>query len=213
MSRSPIAALLAGALFVACSTDPNTKLSTPEAPTAKAPPTQPEQSKAAPSAAPRAEGFYALDSADIDGKPHALSKYRGKVALIVNVASQCGYTPQYAELQELYEQLEPRGFVVLGFPSNDFGGQEPGTAAEIKAFCAEKYAVTFPMFSKVVTKAGPEQSPIYGTLEKSTGKLPSWNFCKYLVDKHGNVVAFYPSKVKPDDAELRKAIETALEAN
>ncbi len=213
MTRSRISALFASTLFVACSSSSDSKPSTPETPAAKAPPTQPDPAKAPPSAAPRAQGFYALDSADIDGRPQALSKYQGKVALVVNVASQCGYTPQYDGLQKLYTELEPRGFVVLGYPSNDFGAQEPGTADEIKAFCSEKYAVSFPMFAKVVTKAGPEQSPVYGTLEKSTGKLPSWNFCKYLVDKQGNVVAFYPSKVKPDDAELRKAIETALAAN
>jgi glutathione peroxidase len=218
MTRSPIAPLFGSLLLVACSSSPDSKQPPADAPVAKAPPTQPEPAKAAPakaapSAAPRAQGFYALESADIDGKPQALAKYQGKVALVVNVASKCGYTPQYDGLEKLYAELAPRGFVVLGYPSNDFGGQEPGSEAEIKSFCSDKYHVTFPMFSKVVTKSGAEQSPVYSTLEKSTGKLPNWNFCKYLVDKQGNVVAFYTSKTKPDDAELRKAIETALAAN
>lgn len=168
----------------------------------------------APAPAPtHAMGFYSLDATDIDGKPQELSQYSGQVALVVNVASECGYTPQYAGLQELYTELAPRGFVVLGFPSNDFGGQEPGSAAEIKTFCTQNYHVTFPMFGKVVTKADAQQSPVYGHLVNTTGKLPSWNFCKYLVGRDGKVIAFYPSKVAPNDAELRQAIETALAAN
>ncbi|MCE9592985.1 MAG: glutathione peroxidase [Planctomycetes bacterium] len=161
----------------------------------------------------RASGFYALGAADLEGKDQALSRYAGKVALVVNTASECGFTPQYEGLQKLYAELAPRGFVVLGWPSNDFGGQEPGTAAEIKTFCTDNYHVTFPMFAKVVTKAGPEQSPIYDALGKATGKLPNWNFCKYLIGKDGKIQGFYPSKVAPDDAELRKAIEAALAAH
>jgi len=164
-------------------------------------------------AAADAGGLYALSAPDIDGRAQDLSQYAGKVALVVNTASECGYTPQYTGLQKLHSDLSARGFVVLGFPSNDFGGQEPGSADEIKSFCSDKYAVTFPLFAKVVTKAGAEQSPIYGHLGGATGELPKWNFCKYLVDKHGKVLEFYPSKVAPDDAGLRKAIEDALAAD
>ena len=153
--------------------------------------------------------IYDFTARTIDGQPQALDAYRGQVLLIVNVASQCGFTPQYKGLQALHTELAPRGFSVLGFPSNDFGGQEPGTAQEIKTFCERNYGVTFPMFSKVVTKAGPDQSPIYAWLGQ-TGNLPKWNFSKYLIDKHGKVVAFFPSNVTPESPELRQAIDKAL---
>jgi len=155
------------------------------------------------------DSFYALKTTTLQGQPAELSQYAGKVALVVNVASQCGFTPQYAGLEKLYEELKGRGFVVLGFPSNDFGGQEPGSAEEIAGFCKKNYGVTFPMFSKLVTKAGPEQSPLYTYLGKG-GSLPSWNFGKYLVGKDGHVIQFFPSKVAPDSPELREAIEKAL---
>ena len=153
--------------------------------------------------------FYALSTARLNGQPVDLKEYEGKVALVVNTASKCGFTPQYKGLQELYTDLAPRGFVILGFPSNDFGGQEPGTAEEIKTFCELNYKVTFPMFSKVVTKAGPDQSPIYTWLGQG-GNLPQWNFSKYVIGKDGHLVAFFPSKVTPDAPELRAAIESAL---
>jgi glutathione peroxidase len=156
-----------------------------------------------------ADSFYSLKTTTLQGQPAELSQYKGKVALVVNVASQCGLTPQYAGLQKLYDELKDKGFVVLGFPSNDFGGQEPGTAQEIEGFCQKNYGVTFPMFSKLVTKAGPEQSPIYTHLGK-TGSLPTWNFAKYVVDKDGNVVKFFNSKVTPDAPELRETIDAAL---
>ena len=156
-----------------------------------------------------ADSFYALKTTTLQGQPADLAQYAGKVALVVNVASQCGLTPQYAGLQKLYDELKDRGFVVLGFPSNDFGGQEPGTPQEIEGFCKKNYGVSFPMFSKLVTKAGPEQSPIYARLGK-TGSLPTWNFAKYLVAKDGTVVQFFNSKVTPDAPELRQAIDTAL---
>ncbi len=159
---------------------------------------------------PKAQGFYALSAPDLDGRTQALSQYSGKVALVVNTASECGYTPQYEGLEELYTELEPRGFVVLGWPSNDFGGQEPGTPQEIREFCTDRYGVSFPLFGKIVTKAGPGQSPIYDNLGRATGSLPNWNFCKYLVARDGTVLGFYPSKVTPEDGELRKAIEAAL---
>lgn len=153
---------------------------------------------------------YSLSTASLDGKPAKLADYRGKVTLVVNVASECGYTPQYAGLQKLHAELSGRGFAVLGFPSNEFGSQEPGTPEQIQKFCSTKYSVTFPMFAKCATKPGNEQSPVYAALASATGKSPNWNFCKYLVGKQGEVIAFYPSKVAPDDAELRAAIEKAL---
>ncbi len=153
---------------------------------------------------------YALRTQSLDGAPADLASYRGKVTLIVNVASACGYTPQYAGLQKLHAEFADRGFAVLGFPSNEFGGQEPGSAAEIAQFCSSKYGVAFPMFAKCETKAGAGQSPVYAALEAATGKLPNWNFCKYLVGKDGQPIAFYASRVAPDSADLRRAIEQAL---
>jgi glutathione peroxidase len=155
------------------------------------------------------ESFYSLQATRLTGEPAPLADYKGKVALVVNTASQCGFTPQYKGLQALYQELEPRGFVVLGFPSNDFGGQEPGSAQEIKEFCELKYKVTFPMFSKVVTKAVEGQSPIYAWLGR-TGNLPQWNFGKYLIGRDGKVLGYFPSKVTPESPELRTAIEDAL---
>lgn len=164
--------------------------------------------------APRGAGgavtsFYDLKTQTLDGAPADLAAYRGKVSLVVNVASKCGYTPQYEGLEALQRELKDKGFNVLGFPSNDFGGQEPGTAAEIQTFCRLTYGVTFPMFEKVVTKAGPDQSPIYAFLGRS-GNLPAWNFSKYVIDKQGRIVAFFPSKVTPEAPELRAAIGKAL---
>jgi glutathione peroxidase len=158
-----------------------------------------------------AGSLYDLKVTTLDGRPADLSAYKGKVALVVNVASQCGFTPQYAGLEKLYRELAPKGVVILGFPSNDFGGQEPGTAEEIGQFCQKNYGVTFPMFAKVVTKKGPDQSPVYSFLGES-GSLPQWNFSKYVVDKNGKVEAFFPSRVAPDAPELRTAIEKALAA-
>jgi glutathione peroxidase len=153
--------------------------------------------------------FYDLKTNTLDGKPADLGQYRGKVSLVVNVASKCGFTPQYEGLEQLQREMSGKGFNVLGFPSNDFGGQEPGTAQEIATFCKLTYDVTFPMFEKVVTKTGAEQSPIYSYLG-STGNLPAWNFSKYVVGKDGKVVAFFPSNVTPDDPALRGAIAKAL---
>ena len=153
--------------------------------------------------------FYDIETKALDGKPGNLAQYKGKVAVVVNVASKCGYTPQYAGLEKLYRDLAPKGVVVLGFPSNDFGGQEPGTAEEIATFCKTTYDVSFPLFEKAVTKAGPTQSPVYQFLG-ATGNLPGWNFSKYVIDRKGNVVAFFPSKVTPDSPELKAAIDKAL---
>jgi glutathione peroxidase len=155
--------------------------------------------------------FYDLKTNTLLGKPADLGIYRGKVTLVVNVASYCGYTPQYKGLEQLQRELEGKGFAVLGFPSNDFGEQEPGSPQEIAEFCKLTYDVTFPMFAKVVTKSGREQSPIYAFLG-STGHLPAWNFAKYLIGKDGRVIAFYPSDVTPESPELRRAITKALAA-
>ena len=161
-----------------------------------------------------AEGsnFYALDADALDGGNVPLSKYRGKVALVVNVASECGFTPQYAGLEKLWGEYVEKGLVVLGFPSNEFGSQEPGSAADIRAFCTKNYGVTFPMFAKVNVKIGTSQSPVYHYLTSAAGKEPNWNFCKYLVGKDGRVLKFWQSKVAPESAELRGAIDAALAA-
>ena len=156
--------------------------------------------------------FYDLKTMTLDGKPADLGAYKGKVSLVVNVASKCGYTPQYDGLEKLHKEMQGKNFNVLGFPSNDFGGQEPGTAEEIITFCKATYGVTFPMFEKVVTKAGAGQSPVYSFLGAS-GDLPAWNFGKYVIGKDGKVVAYFPSKVTPDAPELRAAIAKALAAN
>ncbi|HJQ85669.1 MAG TPA: glutathione peroxidase [Candidatus Binatia bacterium] len=153
--------------------------------------------------------LYDLEARRLDGTPAPLAEYRGKVTLVVNVASACGFTPQYAGLQRLHEELAGDGFAVLGFPSNEFGGQEPGTADEIRGFCDRSYGVTFPLFAKIETKPGRGQSPVYGFLTRS-GDVPSWNFCKYLVGKDGAVRAFFPSKVAPEDRRLRNAVAEAL---
>ena len=169
------------------------------------------QSKPASQAGGGVTSFYDLKPMTLDGKPGNLAQYKGKVSLVVNVASKCGYTPQYDGLEKLQREMKGRGFNVLGFPSNDFGGQEPGTAQEIAQFCKLTYDVTFPMFEKVVTQKGAAQSPIYAYLG-TTGNLPAWNFSKYVVGKDGKVLAFFPSKVTPEDPALRAAIEQALKS-
>ena len=153
--------------------------------------------------------IYGIPINTIAGEPALLADYKGKVLLVVNVASKCGLTPQYEGLEKLNRELAGKGFAVLGFPSNDFGGQEPGTAKEIAEFCRLTYDVTFPMFSKLVTKPGSEQSPIYKFLGTS-GHLPAWNFSKYVIGKDGRIVAFFPSDVTPESPDLRGAITRAL---
>jgi glutathione peroxidase len=147
----------------------------------------------------------------IDGKDVDLSAYKGKVVLIVNVASRCGYTGQYAGLEKLYTTYKDKGFVVLGFPANEFGGQEPGTDAEIATFCSSKYGVTFDMFSKIVVK-GANKAPLYKALTE--GATPSgdvgWNFEKFLIGRDGTIKGRYKSGVGPDDAALKTAIEAEL---
>jgi glutathione peroxidase len=153
--------------------------------------------------------LYELTVNTLAGKAQPLAAYKGKVTLVVNTASECGFTPQYAGLEKLYEEYKDKGFVILGFPSNDFGQQEPGTAEQIQTFCKKNYGVSFPMFQKVVTKNNdPEQSPVYRYLGQK-GE-PKWNFHKYLVAKDGHIILAFPSKVAPESKELRDAIDAAL---
>ena len=153
--------------------------------------------------------FYDLKTKTLLGKNGDLAQYKGKVSLVVNVASKCGITPQYEGLEKLQREMKGKPFNVLGFPSNDFGQQEPGSPEEIAQFCKLTYDVTFPMFEKVVTKSGGGQSNIYAFLGQS-GHLPAWNFSKYVVDKQGHITAFFPSEVTPEDPKLRDAIAKAL---
>jgi glutathione peroxidase len=144
-----------------------------------------------------------------DDAPQDLCQYAGKVVLVVNTASYCGYTSQYQGLEALYAKYSGRGLVVLGFPSNDFGKQEPGNSKEIADFCYNTYGVKFPMFAKSSVH-GPDANPLHANLAKITGHEPKWNFTKYLIDRSGNVVEYFPSKVTPDDAQLVGKIEQAL---
>jgi glutathione peroxidase len=152
----------------------------------------------------------------IDGKEQKLSDYKGKVVLLVNVASKCGLTPQYEALESLYEKYQDKGFVIVGFPANNFGGQEPGTEAEIKKFCSSKSNVHFPMTSKISVK-GDDQHPLYKflTSKQTNGDFAGdieWNFCKFLVDRNGNVIARFMSKTKPSEPQVVAEIEKALAA-
>lgn len=193
--------LVLAVALAACGSSPSTGASVPA-------PTTPVAAAAAP--APAMNDVYALATANLAGQPADLASYRGKVTLVVNVASECGYTPQYKGLQKLHEEYAAKGFAVLGFPSNEFGGQEPGSPEQIQQFCSKNYGVTFPLFAKCATKPGASQSPVYAALQQATGKSPNWNFCKYLVGKDGKPIAFYASRTAPDDAELRAAIDKAL---
>jgi glutathione peroxidase len=155
---------------------------------------------------------FSLNS--IDGKPAPLSQYQGKVVLIVNVASRCGYTPQYEGLEKVYEKYKDQGFVILGFPANNFGGQEPGTNEEIKTFCSSKYSVKFPLYTKISVK-GDDIHPLYKFLtdkqaNPATGGDIKWNFTKFLVGKDGKVIARFEPAVTPESAEVTGAIEKAL---
>jgi glutathione peroxidase len=143
---------------------------------------------------------------NIHDKRQSLCEYAGKVVLVVNTASECGYTPQYEGLEALYKKYRDRGFVVLGFPSNDFGGQEPGSNKEIAAFCVNQYAIDFPMFGKTELK----KNPLYADLAKATGAAPRWNFHKYLIDRTGTQVQSYDTRVDPNDKKLLAEIERLL---
>jgi glutathione peroxidase len=165
-------------------------------------------------APPVDKSVYDFTLKSIDGQPTALKSYHGKVMLLVNVASKCGYTPQYTALEALYEKYKDKGLVIVGIPANNFMGQEPGTNEEIKTFCSKKYNVTFPMMSKVSVK-GDDQTPLYQflTSKQADPKLGGdiqWNFTKFLFDRSGNPVARFEPAVKPDAPEVTAAIEAAL---
>jgi glutathione peroxidase len=171
-----------------------------------------EQKKPADSKSTPAVLTFTMNS--LDGKPVELSKYQGKVVLIVNTASKCGYTPQYKSLQALHEKYKDKGLAILGFPANEFGQQEPGTNEEIATFCEKNYGVTFDMFSKVVVK-GDQQCPLYKYLTsaetnpKHAGEI-KWNFEKFLINRKGEIVNRFGSKIAPDSDEMIKAIEAEL---
>jgi glutathione peroxidase len=154
--------------------------------------------------------FHSLELRDLKGEQVSLEKWAGQAILVVNVASRCGFTPQYDGLQELWERYRDRGLLVIGFPSNEFGGQEPGDAEEIGEFCRLNFGVTFPLFEKSTTAPGPTQSPVYRLLGGATGRLPGWNFGKYLVSPEGRSAQFFPSSVSPSSSKLRGAIEAQL---
>ncbi len=150
---------------------------------------------------PTTMNFHQLSATDINGKPYDMAQLKGHKVMVVNTASECGFTPQYKQLEELYKKYQDKGFVILGFPSNDFGGQEPGDEKDIAAFCEKNFGVTFPLMSKIATK-GADQSPVYAWLthKAENGKLDSevkWNFQKYLIDEDGNFVTMYPSAQEP----------------
>lgn len=167
-----------------------------------------------PTTLPDEKSVYDFKMKDIDGKEVKLSSYKGKVSLVVNTASKCGNTPQYEGLQNIYNKYKDKGFVILGFPANNFMGQEPGTEKEIKDFCTLKYNVTFPMFSKVSVK-GEDQTPLYTYLTSKeinpnfAGDV-TWNFEKFLIDGNGKVIARFSPKTKPEDPKVIEAIEAAL---
>jgi glutathione peroxidase len=152
--------------------------------------------------------LYDLSLSALDGTAMPLSAFRGKVVLAVNVASECGYTPQYEGLQKLHAAYGPKGFSVIGFPCNQFGGQEPGSPEAIREFCSTRFHVTFPLTEKLDVK-GPKQAPVFALLAAGSGE-PKWNFTKYLVGKDGRVIQAFPSSVEPGSPELQSAIEAAL---
>jgi len=218
LSRASWLAVVVAPL-VSCTTNEAAKA--PEAPSQNAAPAAPAQATAAPAAttpepAPPASesntasapSIHAFKMKRLDGSDAALSDWEGKVLLVVNTASKCGYTPQYQGLQQLHAKYSARGFAVLGFPSNDFGGQEPGSSEEIAKFCISMYDVNFPMFEKTKT-IGEGRSELYALLSDARG-APKWNFHKYLVDKHGRPVQAWASAVDPGSAEVATAIEAQL---
>ena len=160
------------------------------------------------------KSIYDFKMKDIDGKDVSLKSYKGKVVMVVNVASKCGYTKQYEQLEAVYKKYQDKGLVILGFPANNFGSQEPGTNEEIKQFCTSKYSVTFPMFAKISVR-GEDIHPLYKYLTSKdddpqfSGDI-SWNFNKFLIDKDGKIINRYVSKVTPDDATVITDIETAI---
>ena len=160
------------------------------------------------------KSIYDFTMNSIDGQPVSLKSYKGKVVLLVNVASKCGYTPQYAGLEKLYEKYKDKGFVIVGVPANNFAQQEPGTNEEIKTFCSRKYNVSFPMMSKV-SVLGDDKTPLYRYLtdtqtDPKFGGDIKWNFTKFLFDRKGNPVARFEPAVTPDSPEVQAAVESAL---
>lgn len=166
-----------------------------------------------PDAGSKPTTIYHFKMKDIEGKQVPLEKFKGKVLLVVNVASKCGFTPQYTALQSLYGKYHDQGFEILGFPANDFKGQEPGTDEEIKQFCTATYGVTFPMFSKI-TVAGDQMNPLYKWLIDSADRHDpiEWNFTKFLVDKEGHVIKRFKPQVTPESPEMISAVELALKS-
>jgi glutathione peroxidase len=161
-----------------------------------------------------ASGFYNFTLNMIDGVPQKMSTYQGKVCLIVNVASKCGYTSQYANLEKVYQEYKNKGFMVLGFPANNFGGQEPGTDQEIKTFCSSTYNVTFNMYGKISVK-GNDKHPLFtfltsGAANSNLAGEIGWNFEKFLIDKNGKLIKRYKSNIDPMSAEMKTDIENAL---
>jgi len=165
---------------------------------------------AGPAAALACGPLLAHDVENILGEKESLCRYQGKVVMVVNTASQCGYTPQYKGLQALHERYKSKGLVILGFPSNDFGKQEPGSNREIAEFCDRTYAVRFPMFAK--TSVAPGASSLYDGLAKATAERPQWNFHKYLIGRDGRTAASFGSKVEPESAVMVARIEELLAA-
>ncbi len=162
-----------------------------------------------------ASSIYDFTMNSITGQPVPLAQYKGKVVMVVNVASKCGFTPQYKGLESVYKKYEGKGLVILGFPANNFGAQEPGTNAEIQTFCSRNYSVTFPMFSKISVK-GSDQAPLYEYLtdkkaNPTTGGDIGWNFTKFVIGRDGKIVARFDSSVEPESPEVAKAIESALQ--
>ena len=210
---TPAALLVLGAL-AACKNNEEAKApeGEPSAPAAaeEAPAAPAAEAPAAAPSDPKAASIHGFKLKRLDGTDTSLSEWDGKVLLVVNTASKCGYTPQYQGLQELHTKYGPRGFEVLGFPSNDFGGQEPGSAEEISNFCISMYSVNFPMFEKTKV-VGDDKSPLYALLSDAYGP-PKWNFHKYLIDKHGHPVQAWESKVTPGSPEIASAIEAQLAA-
>ena len=156
-----------------------------------------------------AESVYDFTPKSIDGQPAPLSGYKGKVLLLVNVASKCGFTPQYKGLEAVYEEYKDKGLVIVGFPANNFGAQEPGTNEEIKTFCTRNYNVSFPMMSKISVK-GDDQDALYKYLTATNGGDIKWNFTKFLVGRNGDILARFEPATKPDSPEVKAAIEKAL---
>jgi len=165
--------------------------------------------------AAHAGSIYDIKVKDIDGKETALAAYKGKTILIVNVASKCGLTPQYKALETAYEKYKDKGFVILGFPCNQFNRQEPGSNAEIKEFCSSKFSVTFPLFDKIDVN-GEKRHPLYVALAGKESPFPGdikWNFGKFLISKDGKIINRFKPTTKPDSEEVTKAIEEAIKAN